>query len=178
MDKATTGWVNHMYFENTDCTTWTCTQPDSDDDDCPWKTRRLILLEVGFSPRTGTTCCPPPDQLQWSRNKYSMLGSYYYVTRIGNCLWDMSIGCYDCPVGTTQCYDFDKNWCEKVHSTCGVVCYWHDDIIGCLHKGEYIRHLDLGDTSFDIDSTDLNHMAITNVIQYTNEIGNLTTEEM
>jgi len=37
--------------------------------------------------------------------------------------------------------------------SCCEVCYWHDDLIGCLHKGEYILSYA---TKFDIDPTKIN----------------------
>eukprot|EP00494_Astrolonche_serrata_P022982 UN23239 len=85
------------------------------------------------------------------------------------CSWIES-SCVDCP--EYKCYDMkSQSSCED---TCGTTkCYWHDDLTGCLHEGEYIANM-----SVKLEpKPGINTRTETTEAQHRNTVSNLTSEE-
>jgi len=75
--RFTGGYAASLNFKNTgDCKTWTCRASHVSRNyvKCPWNSANIILLEVNFTPRHGSAY-----RGQWSRNRFTMQGSYYYI---------------------------------------------------------------------------------------------------
>jgi len=65
------GDVDYQLFTLNRCNQLTCAGTE-----CPWDSKDAILLEVNFRPRHGTAL-----ESNWSRNQYTMKGTYYYASR-------------------------------------------------------------------------------------------------
>jgi len=75
--KFTGGYADNLRFRirDSDCRKMTCEEGQNRGVKCPWASANVFLLEVSFVPRDGGSA----DRNDWSRNRYTMLGTHYQV---------------------------------------------------------------------------------------------------